>query len=117
MPATPIHRLGSPRLIASILAITAALVGTGVSGENRVTNATAGEIRVSPASCRLVGRRATQQMIATDRAADGSVIDATRSVEWVVRDPRIASVSSKGRVTPLRDGKTAVVARLGSREI
>ncbi len=48
-----------------------------------------------------IGRRATQQMIATNRATDGSISDATRSVEWLVRDPAIASVSSKGRVVPL----------------
>ena len=48
------------------------------------------------------GRR--QQMIATNRGRDGSISDATRSVEWVVRDPAIASVSSKGRVVPLRNG-------------
>ena len=56
-------------------------------------------------------------MIATNRGPDGSVSDATRSVEWVVRDPRIASVSPKGRVVPLRDGQTTVVARLGTTEI
>ena len=56
-------------------------------------------------------------MLATLRAPDGSLSDATRSVEWVVRDPRIASVSTKGRVTAIRDGATTIVARLGGGEV
>ena len=34
-----------------------------------------------------------------------------------MRDPRIASVSSKGRVTPMHDGATTIVARLGGAEV
>ncbi len=66
---------------------------------------------------RLIGRRATQQLIATAYAADGSVRDATRSVEWVSLEPAVAVVSSKGRVIPKGNGKARIVARLGSSEL
>src|SRR5262249_62122430 len=35
----------------------------------------------------------------------------------VVGDPRIATITPKGRVLPLRNGKTAVLARLGGAEV
>jgi len=117
MQPISIHRHGSLGLIASLLAIIISLPGGRVSAESATTNPTVAEITVSPTSFRLMGQRATQQLIATNRAPDGSISDATRSVEWLVRDPRIASVSSKGRVTPSRNGATVVVARLGTREV
>jgi hypothetical protein len=99
------------------------LVTVGPSWDSRASAATAtanpttGEIKVTPMSFRLIGRRATQQMIATSRGADGSISDATRSVEWVIRDPSIATTTAKGRVVPLRNGTTRVVARLGTTEV
>ncbi len=104
-------------LAAFGMAATAPLGGCPTRAESATANPTAGAVEIEPTSVHLVGRRATQQMIATRRAADASISDATRSVEWVVRDPRIATVSTKGRIVPLRDGTTAVVARLGSTEI
>ena len=76
-----------------------------------------GTIVVAPQRARLIGRRATQQLIATVRAADGSVRDATRSVEWVSLDPAVAVVTSKGRVIPRKNGKARIVARIGSSEV
>jgi hypothetical protein len=105
-------------MVVSSLVATEPLVGSRVHAEPATTNpTTGGSVEIEPTTFRLIGRRATQQMIATRRGADGSISDATRSVEWVVRDPRIATISTKGRVVPLRDGTTAVVARLGSSEI
>ncbi len=108
------------------LILAPAMIGLGFMGGlgdarshagTRAANPTTGDIKIAPTNFKLNGRRATQQMIATHRASDGSISDATRSVEWVVRDPRIASVSPRGRVMPLRDGQTTVVARLGTMEI
>jgi hypothetical protein len=97
--------------ILGILADSSARAATGAA------NPTTGDIKVAPTSIQLRGRRATQQLLATNRGPDGSISDATRSVEWLVRDPRIASISPRGRVVPLRDGTTKVVARLGSSEV
>ncbi len=99
------------------------LIALGLGGGGRSAAAkeamspTMHKVEVAPAECRLDGRRATQQMLATGWNVDGSIRDATRSVEWVVRDPRIAKVDAKGRVIPLKDGTTEVLARLGSYEV
>ncbi len=117
MHALSAHR----RLEFCLVALSVAVIGPSwtskAQAEPSTTNPGTGQIGIEPVAVRLVGRRATQQMIANRRAADGSITDATRSVEWVVRDPRIASVSSKGRLVPSRDGTTTVVARLGSNEV
>ena len=80
-------------------------------------NPSAGEITVIPRSSLLSGRRATQQLIATSRAADGLIQDATRSVQWLSRDPAIATVTAKGRVIPKGNGAARIIARLGSSEV
>ncbi|MGP0066755.1 MAG: DUF1549 domain-containing protein [Isosphaeraceae bacterium] len=94
------------------------LIGeTANAGKATVTaNPSTDEITILPRTSLLSGRRATQQLIATSRASDGSRRDATRSVEWFSRDPEVAIVSSKGRVIPKANGTAKIVARLGSQE-
>ncbi len=111
--------LRSPRSLLIALALAAGplalpqrcMAGAGGTGTRKA------EVTVEPKTFQLVGRRATQQMIATERGSDGSIRDATRSVEWVVKDPRIASVNSRGRVVPAANGSTLIVARLGQVEV
>jgi hypothetical protein len=74
------------------------------------------EITIAPPRSKLIGRRATAQLVATARAKDGSAQDKTRAVEWVSLDPEVASVSARGRVVPLRNGTATIVARNGSFE-
>jgi hypothetical protein len=117
MHALTIRRRRHAAMIAVSLAILGSLAGGRSRAESAATNPAPGEITIEPKVFRLAGRRATQQMIATNRGADGSISDATRSVEWLVKDPQIASISSKGRVVPLRSGTTTVIARRGSTEL
>jgi hypothetical protein len=102
-----------PALFAGI-----GFMGDSVRAEETAigANPSSGEITIIPRTSRLSGRRATQQMIATSRAVDGSVQDATRSVEWLSRDPAVAIVTPKGRVIPKGNGVAKLVARLGSHE-
>src|SRR5262245_38427070 len=86
------------------LAILGILVDSPGHAATGAANPTTGDIKVAPTSFQLRGRRANQQMLATNRGPDGSISDATRSVEWLVSDPRIASISPRGRVVPLRNG-------------
>jgi len=74
------------------------------SGENA-------EISVLPRESTLIGRRATQQLIATGKAADGSVVDLTRCALWTSSNEQVAVVSASGRVTPVGDGTAVIVAR------
>ncbi len=89
------------------LLIPALLAGMSLSDQSLrageaagAANPSAGEISVMPRSSLLMGRRATQQLIATSRAADGLIQDATRAVQWLSRDPAVAIVTAKGRVIP-----------------
>ena len=112
--------LSPPRLHALVFAGSLVFLGTLAVGRceaGTTANPTPGQVTIEPKAFRLIGKRATQQMIATSRATDGSISDATRSVEWLVRDPAIAAVTSKGRVIPLHHGTTTVIARLGSSEL
>jgi hypothetical protein len=74
------------------------------------------ELSIAPEHPRLAGRRATAQLLATGRSADGSVQDETRSVEWVSLNPDIAVISAQGQVRPVANGTATIVARHGSRE-
>jgi Protein of unknown function (DUF1549)/Protein of unknown function (DUF1553)/Bacterial Ig-like domain (group 2) len=73
-------------------------------------------LSIAPQHSTLNGRRATAQLIASSRNADGAVQDQTRAVEWVSLNPEIAQVSAKGRVVPRANGAATIVARLGSHE-
>ncbi len=73
-------------------------------------------LTITPPQARLIGRRATAQLVATATAADRSVQDQTRSVEWVSLNPEVAAVSPKGQVVPKENGTATVVARGGSLE-
>ena len=73
-------------------------------------------LAVSPADATLVGRRATQQLIATGTYPEG-VRDLTRALEWSSADPAVAVVSETGRVSPRGDGKVVITARRGSVEV
>jgi len=114
------HARFGRRRIATIL--TATLISTwsgataGVEADDGGRTPTGVGITIAPLHARLIGRRATAQLIATQRADDGSVQDRTRSVEWVSLNPAVASVSVKGRVVPSRNGTTTIVARKGSFE-
>jgi hypothetical protein len=73
-------------------------------------------LAIEPAQASLVGRRATAQLLATAQDAVGDLADRTRAVEWISLDPAIAKVDGRGRVTPVADGQTTIVARGGSLE-
>jgi hypothetical protein len=64
----------------------------------------------------LTGRRATAQLIASSRSAEGGVQDQTRAVEWVSLNPEVVQVSAKGQVVPKANGAGVIIARLGSHE-
>ena len=75
-----------------------------------------GELSIAPRQSKLIGRRATAQLVATARTADGSVRDQTRAVEWVSLNPRSPRLNAKGRVVPVGNGTATIVARNGSLE-
>ncbi len=110
-----------------VVALSAALgIGTGLASgwtparaaddlERQVGSPAS--VAILPAEPKLVGRRATGQLIATATDPDGSQRDLTRALEWVSLDPNVAVVSPKGRVEPRGNGVAAIVARRGSVEV
>jgi hypothetical protein len=74
-------------------------------------------VTIGPESPPLKGRRATRQLIATARYADGSVRDLSRVLSWTSLDPNVAEVSPRGRVVPRGNGTATIVARQGSIDV
>ena len=74
------------------------------------------KVVIEPGNSTLVGRRATRQLIASATDPDGAARDLTRALTWVSLDPSIATVSPRGQVVPLANGKATLVAKGGSVE-
>jgi len=110
---TRITYQGLARILAGALAIAMCGPVTAIkAGEQRRPRATEiTEISVAPRESKLIGQRSTQQLIASGKAVDGSVVDLTRTVLWTSSDPKVAVVSPKGRVTPIGDGTATIIAR------
>src|SRR5262245_1513543 len=68
-----------------------------------------GELSILPRSSTLAGRRATAQLVATERSLQGTVADRSRSVEWISSNPAVALVTPKGRVIPKGNGTATIV--------
>ncbi|WP_435009108.1 DUF1549 domain-containing protein [Tundrisphaera lichenicola] len=75
------------------------------------------KVAIEPAQSTLVGQRATRQLIASATDPDGSMRDLTRALTWSSLDPTIATVSPKGQVVPVGNGKATIVARGGSVDV
>ena len=118
-----ISNLGQPPgkgILQALKAGTATVTATwtGVSGSTVVTvqSAALKEIQITPFVPTLpLGIIA--QFRATGIFADNTTQDLTAQVSWVSTDSTVASVSaanpSKGRVTPLKAGKTTITAKFG----
>ncbi len=113
------------RCIATAGAVALALaVATGAveaakpasADERNALIGTPAKVVVEPGDSKLVGRRATRQLIATATYPDGIVRDLTRALDWVSLNPEIATVSPKGQVVPKANGEATLVARGGSVE-
>jgi hypothetical protein len=70
-----------------------------------------------PKEIALKGRDASQQLVFTAGLADGRLQDLTSDVQLEVVDPKIARVSSTGRVIPLANGKTEITASYGDKMV
>jgi hypothetical protein len=66
-------------------------------------------VRVTPAAVALDSPEASQQLLVTLDAGDG-----TRAAKYEVANPAIAAVDATGLVTPKAEGKTEVVVRHGN---
>ncbi|MFM7321878.1 MAG: DUF1549 domain-containing protein, partial [Armatimonadota bacterium] len=72
-------------------------------------------LSVEPAAVRLDGARDGRQVVLTGRAS-GRPVDRTHVARWVSRNPKVARVVA-GRILPVGDGATEVVAIDGAARI
>jgi hypothetical protein len=115
IPLPRSRRLATP-LISIVIASTAFGV---ISAAAEIAGAPLGPgqtLSALPPVSTLTGRRATAQLIASSRSAEGGVQDQTRAVEWVSLNPEVVQVSAKGQVVPKANGAGVIIARLGSHE-
>ena len=110
------HRIAT-LLIATMMS-TGSVASDGVrSDEGERAPKGSGGMAIAPVCTKLIGRRATAQLIVTGRDNAGAVHDQTRSVDWVSLDPDVATVSAQGRIVPRRNGEATIVARKASFEV
>ena len=77
--------------------------------------ALAAAIVPEPATVTLVGPHAQQQLIVSERV-DGFDVDLTRSVEFTSENAAIATVDTQGLITPVANGRAAILIRRGTDE-
>jgi len=102
----------APRGLAALRAPCLVIL---VGGIGSVADAADLEIRVSPASVRLEGPDAGQQLVVTALLGERRVRDLTREVGYSVGDPAVVVVDAIGRVAPRRDGRTEITIRHGGK--
>jgi hypothetical protein len=68
-----------------------------------------------PAAVALRGADDARQLVLTATLAEGRLVDLTGDVAYEVADPKVARVTSAGRVVPLANGSTTVTARFSDK--
>ena len=115
------HAYSIPRKLAMVMQSMMVAIAFAQVGPQEVEGAStppdsAVSLTIEPSNARLIGRRTTAQLIATSRAADSSVQDETRAVQWVSLSPEVALPTARGQILPRANGTATIVARLGSLE-
>ena len=107
-----------PRRFPRLVLMAALGLASVAMGDAPVADAigTPAKVVVDPPDSTLVGRRATRQLIASATSAGGSTRDLTRLLTWTSLDPSVATISPRGQVVPVGNGKATLVARGGSVE-
>src|SRR5260370_22184342 len=70
-----------------------------------------------PNQIKLKGGDDTQQLVLTAGLAEGRLQDLSEDVKYAGADPKIARVSSTGRVIPLADGRTEITVSYGPKTV
>jgi len=70
-----------------------------------------------PSQIKLKGSDDSQQLVLTAALAEGRMQDLSEDVKYEVADPKIARVTSAGRVIPLADGRTEITAGYGPKTV
>jgi hypothetical protein len=74
-------------------------------------------LTLHPSKIALKGSDAAQQLVCSASLSDGRLQDLTGAVHYAVVDSKIARVSASGRVIPLANGGTEIVASYADRSV
>src|SRR5713226_5190262 len=74
-------------------------------------------LAIQPAKIALKGADDAQQLIFTANLANGRFQDLSGDVKYEVADPKVARVSTSGRVVPLANGTTEITASYGDKVV
>ncbi|MCS6851853.1 MAG: DUF1553 domain-containing protein [Gemmataceae bacterium] len=128
------HGLNTLRLRLSVLTALAALTFSGgqLSGANPnsqnepaktsdgVALPTPTEVQslaIHPTKVELKGGDDAAQLVVTATLASNRLQDLTHDVTYEIADSKIVRVTSTGRVIPLNDGQTEIIARYGDKSV
>jgi hypothetical protein len=75
------------------------------------------KLDVHPASINLRGADDAAQLVLTATVGGGRLVDLTSDMKFDVADPKIARVTTAGRVVPLSNGSTTVSATFGDKVV
>jgi hypothetical protein len=70
-----------------------------------------------PAAVTLKGQDDSAQLVITAQLDGNRLQDLTGNVQYDIADPKVARITSAGRVIPLANGTTAVTARYGDKTV
>jgi len=114
----------TPRLLAAALFFSLAASGTVVAGDiyssseaiptNPAVLPKPGEIKeltANPAAVSLIGADDSSQLIVTAALNAGRLQDLSGDAQYSVTDPKIVKVTASGRIIPLANGATEIVAK------
>jgi hypothetical protein len=110
-------------LVIVLAAFAAGAAGHTRAEENKASPAplpTPAELRsltIHPEKILLKGRDDSRQLLITAMLTDGNLQDLTGDVDYSVADPKIARVTSAGRIAPLADGQTQITATYGDKKV
>jgi hypothetical protein len=74
-------------------------------------------LEVHPTAVNLRGIDDANQLVFTATLAGGRLVDLTSDMKFDVADPKVARVTTAGRVVPLANGNTAVTATYGDKVV
>ena len=105
----------STRLFAALLACSLAAPAAALEPAALPKPADIQSIAIHPAKLALKGADDAAQVVVTATLTDGKTQDLTHDVKFTVADGKTAAVSNIGRVTPLANGTSEVVATFGDK--
>ena len=106
---------GAPSAETAKYSTRSAAASAPVDSASAATAAVAERSRAATVALR--GQDESRQLILTGHVGDGRLQDLTGDVKYEVADPKVARVTSAGRVLPQSNGSTTITARYGQHAV